>query len=115
MGPIRLQVEHMSLVDVVKDATALADTHARHGRVDVTVAIPDEESGAGSRQFPHPSRGSVHDLSYNTFEAMNSSGYGPHRGDRLPEGEGTIARRTPSRRAIGPGRRHRAIGPGPAA
>ena len=33
--PIRLQVEHMSLVDVIKDAIALADTHAPRGEVDV--------------------------------------------------------------------------------
>ena len=33
--PIRLQVEHMSLVDVIKDAIALADTHAPRGNVDV--------------------------------------------------------------------------------
>ena len=38
--PIRLQVEHMSLLDVIKDAIALADTHAPRGKVDVALTFP---------------------------------------------------------------------------
>jgi nitrogen fixation/metabolism regulation signal transduction histidine kinase len=38
--PIRLQVERMSLADVIKDAIALAGTHAPRGDVKVDVSIP---------------------------------------------------------------------------
>ena len=85
--PIRLQVEHMSLVDVIKDATALADTHAPRGKVDVTVAIPDDL--ARIQGDPHQLRQLFTNLLINAFEAMSGRGLVRIVATELPEEEGT--------------------------
>jgi len=70
--PIRLQVEHMSLLDVIKDAIALADTHAPRGKVDVTLAIPGDL--ATIQGDPHQLRQLFTNLLINAFEAMSGRG-----------------------------------------
>jgi signal transduction histidine kinase len=85
--PIRLQVEHMSLVDVIKDATALADTHAPRGKVDVMVAIPDDL--ARIQGDPHQLRQLFTNLLINAFEAMSGRGSVRIEATELPEEEGT--------------------------
>jgi signal transduction histidine kinase len=83
--PIRLQVEHMSLVDVIKDATALADTHAPRGNVDVRVNIP---VGLATIQGdPHQLRQLFTNLLINAFEAMNGKGAVRIDATELPEEE----------------------------
>ena len=70
--PIRLQVEHMSLLDVIKDAIALADTHAPRGNVNVALTIPGDL--ATIQGDPHQLRQLFTNLLINAFEAMNGRG-----------------------------------------
>jgi len=83
--PIRLQVEHMSLLDVIKDAIALADTHAPRGKVDVKLAIPDDL--ATIQGDPHQLRQLFTNLLINAFEAMNGRGAVRIEATELPEEE----------------------------
>ena len=83
--PIRLQVEHMSLLDVIKDAIALADTHAPRGNVDVVLAIPDDL--ATIQGDPHQLRQLFTNLLINAFEAMNGRGSVRIEATELPEEE----------------------------
>jgi signal transduction histidine kinase len=83
--PIRLQVEHMSLVDVIKDAIALADTHAPRGNVDVGVNIPADL--ANIQGDPHQLRQLFTNLLINAFEAMNGKGTVRIDATELPEEE----------------------------
>jgi signal transduction histidine kinase len=70
--PIRLQVERMSLVDVIKDAVALAESHAPRGNVNVDVSVPE---GISTIQGdPHQIRQLFTNLLTNAFEAMNGRG-----------------------------------------
>jgi signal transduction histidine kinase len=83
--PIRLQVERMSLVDVIKDAIALADTHAPKGNVRVDMTIP---SGLATIQGdPHQLRQLFTNLLTNAFEAMNGQGSVRIDATELPEEE----------------------------
>jgi signal transduction histidine kinase len=81
--PIRLQVERMSLVDVIKDAIALADTHAPRGNVRVDVAIPADL--ATIQGDPHQLRQLFTNLLTNAFEAMNGRGSVRIDATELPE------------------------------
>ena len=83
--PIRLQVEHMSLLDVITDAIALADTHAPRGQVDVTLAIPGDL--ATIQGDPHQLRQLFTNLLINAFEAMNGRGSVRIDATELPEEE----------------------------
>jgi two-component system nitrogen regulation sensor histidine kinase GlnL len=70
--PIRLQVERMSLVDVIRDAIALAESHVRRGEVKVSVAVP--ANIATIQGDPHQLRQLFTNLLTNAFEAMNGKG-----------------------------------------
>jgi signal transduction histidine kinase len=83
--PIRLQVEHMSLLAVIKDAIALADTHAPKGNVDVALTIPDDL--ATIQGDPHQLRQLFTNLLINAFEAMNGRGAVRIDATELPEEE----------------------------
>jgi signal transduction histidine kinase len=83
--PIRLQVEHMSLADVIKDAIALADTHAPRGNVNVEVVIPEDL--ATIQGDPHQLRQLFTNLLTNAFEAMSGRGHVRLEATELPEEE----------------------------
>ena len=40
--PIRLQVEHVTLADVVRDAISMAESHVPRGAIKVAVNVPDD-------------------------------------------------------------------------
>jgi signal transduction histidine kinase len=82
--PIRLQVEHMSLLDVISDAVALAEAHATRGNVRVDVSVPDSLSIQGD---PHQVRQVFTNLLINAFEAMNGQGLVRIEAIELPEEE----------------------------
>jgi signal transduction histidine kinase len=81
--PIRLQVERMSLVDVIKDAIALAEGHAPRGNVRVDVAVPADL--ATIEGDPHQLRQLFTNLLTNAFEAMNGRGSVRIDATQLPE------------------------------
>jgi signal transduction histidine kinase len=83
--PIRLQVEHMSLVDVIRDAISLADTHAPRGNADVIVEIPGDL--ATIQGDPHQLRQLFTNLLINAFEAMGGRGAVRIAATELPEEE----------------------------
>ena len=83
--PIRLQVEHMSLTDVIRDAIALADKHAPRGGVDVTLVIPEHLPTI--QGDPHQLRQLFTNLVINAFEAMNGKGGVKIVAIELPEEE----------------------------
>jgi signal transduction histidine kinase len=86
--PIRLQVEHMSLLDVIKDAIALADTYAPRGKVDVALNIPGDL--AAIQGDPHQLRQLFTNVLINAFEAMNGRGSVRIDATELPEEEATM-------------------------
>jgi two-component system nitrogen regulation sensor histidine kinase GlnL len=80
--PIRLQVEHMSLVEVINDAVALAERHAPRGKVHVQLAVPEALSIQGD---PHQVRQVFTNLLINAFEAMSGRGFVRIDAAELPE------------------------------
>ncbi len=69
--PIRLQVERISLTDVVRDAISMADSHASRGDVRVNVTVPDVRGLQGD---PHQLRQLFTNLLTNAFEALGGKG-----------------------------------------
>jgi len=70
--PIRLEVEDVSLSDVITDAIAMAESHERRGAAQVTVDVP--ESLRPIQGDPHQLRQIFRNLLTNAFEAMNGTG-----------------------------------------
>jgi signal transduction histidine kinase len=70
--PIRLQVEHILLTDVIQDAISLAESHAPRGRVHVSVDL--SEGLAPIQGDPHQLRQLFTNLLINAFEALNGRG-----------------------------------------
>jgi two-component system nitrogen regulation sensor histidine kinase GlnL len=70
--PIRLQVERISLSDVVRDAIATAESHVPRGGVDVGVRL--NESLPPIQGDPHQLRQLFTNLLTNAFEAMGGTG-----------------------------------------
>jgi signal transduction histidine kinase len=70
--PIRLELENVSLADVISDAMAMADSHERRGGATVTVDVP--ESLRPIQGDPHQLRQIFTNLLTNAFEAMNGAG-----------------------------------------
>ena len=66
--PIRLQVEHIALADVVRDAISLAESHVAKGQVQVRVSLPDDLPPI--QGDPHQLRQIFTNLVTNAFEAM---------------------------------------------
>jgi len=70
--PIRLEVENVSLSDVIRDAMTMAESHERRGAVQVNVELP--ESLRPIQGDPHQLRQIFTNLLTNAFEAMNGMG-----------------------------------------
>jgi signal transduction histidine kinase len=70
--PIRLQVEHVAVAEVIRDAVSMADSHVRRGRIEVAVAVPDELPFM--QGDPHQLRQIFTNLLTNAFEAMDGRG-----------------------------------------
>jgi signal transduction histidine kinase len=70
--PIRLELENVSVSDVISDAIAIADSHERRGGAAITVDVP--ESLRAIQGDPHQLRQIFTNLLTNAFEAMNGSG-----------------------------------------
>jgi signal transduction histidine kinase len=71
--PIRLQVERISLSDVVRDAISMAESHVPRGEVRVEVVLP--EHLAPIQGDPHQLRQLFTNLFTNAFEAMTGKGH----------------------------------------
>ena len=71
--PIRLQLERTSLVDVVRDAILMAESHVHRGDVLVEVALPEDL--APVHGDPHQLRQLFTNLVTNAFEAMGGTGH----------------------------------------
>ena len=70
--PIRLQVEHISLAEVIQDAISLSESHAPRGHVGVEVAVP--ENLARIQGDPLQLRQLFTNLLTNAFEALSGRG-----------------------------------------
>lgn len=70
--PIRLQVERISLADVIRDAVAMSETHAPRGGVAVRVSLPQDLPCI--QGDPHQLRQIFINLLTNAFEAMGGRG-----------------------------------------
>jgi len=70
--PIRLQVERISLSDVVRDAISMAESHVPRGDVRVEVVLPEDL--APIQGDPHQLRQLFTNLFTNAFEAMTGKG-----------------------------------------
>jgi signal transduction histidine kinase len=85
--PIRLQVEHTTVADAVQGAIQLADTKARRGNVQVSVAIPEGLPQIQADQ--HQLTQVFTNLLMNAYEAMDGSGYVSITASRLRVEDGT--------------------------
>jgi two-component system nitrogen regulation sensor histidine kinase GlnL len=70
--PIRLQVERISLSDVVRDAISMAESHVPRGEVRVELVLPEDL--APIQGDPHQLRQLFTNLFTNAFEAMTGKG-----------------------------------------
>ncbi len=70
--PIRLQVERISLADVVRDAISMAESHVPRGRVRLVLDLPEDLSPI--QGDPHQIRQIFTNLLTNAFEAMGGTG-----------------------------------------
>jgi signal transduction histidine kinase len=71
--PIRLQVERVSLADVVHDAITMAESHVPRGKVHLAVEL--REDLAPIQGDPHQLRQLFTNLLTNAFEALNGVGH----------------------------------------
>ena len=69
--PIRLQVERISLADVVRDAISMAESHVPRGEVQLAVELPEDL--APIQGDPHQLRQLFTNLLTNAFEAMTAT------------------------------------------
>ena len=83
--PIRLQVERISLNDVVRDAISMAESHVPRGEVRVEVAVPEDL--APIQGDPHQLRQLFTNLFTNAFEAMTGKGLVRLAAQQLPAEE----------------------------
>ena len=70
--PIRLQVEHIAIGDIVRDAVSMADSHVRRGGIQVALSVPDDLPFI--QGDPHQLRQIFTNLLTNAFEAMEGRG-----------------------------------------
>jgi len=70
--PIRLEVENISVADVISDAIGIAEKHEKRGGVRLAVNVP--ESLRPIQGDPHQLRQIFTNLLTNAFEAMSGSG-----------------------------------------
>jgi signal transduction histidine kinase len=70
--PIRLQVEHISIADVIRDAISLSEGHVPRGNVGLEVSLPGDL--APIQGDPYQLRQIFTNLLTNAFEALNGRG-----------------------------------------
>ena len=70
--PLRLQVEDVSVADVVRDAVTMAESHSQKGKIEIRVDVP--ESLRPIQGDPHQLRQIFTNFVTNAFEAMNGAG-----------------------------------------
>jgi signal transduction histidine kinase len=70
--PIRLQVERISLADVVRDAISMAESHVPRGKVQLALDLPEDL--APIQGDPHQLRQLFTNLLTNAFEALGGVG-----------------------------------------
>lgn len=70
--PIRLEVDHVGLASVVRDAISMAESHVPRGAIDVSVSMPDDLPDI--QGDPHQIRQIFTNLLTNAFEAMEGRG-----------------------------------------
>jgi two-component system nitrogen regulation sensor histidine kinase GlnL len=70
--PIRLQVERISLADVVRDAISLAEGHVPRGKVQLALDLPEDLPPI--QGDPHQLRQLFTNLLTNAFEALGGAG-----------------------------------------
>jgi signal transduction histidine kinase len=70
--PIRLQVERISLADVVRDAISMAESHVPRGKVQLALDLPEDL--APIQGDPHQLRQLFTNLLTNAFEALGGAG-----------------------------------------
>ena len=70
--PLRLQVEDVSVADVVRDAITMAESHSQKGHIQIRVGVP--ESLRPIQGDPHQLRQIFTNFVTNAFEAMNGTG-----------------------------------------
>ncbi len=87
--PIRLQVEHIALPDVIRDAIGMAESHVRRGEVTVSVALPADLPPI--QGDPHQLRQLFTNLLTNAFEALTGRGAVAITALQLPEEESSAA------------------------
>jgi signal transduction histidine kinase len=87
--PIRLQVERISLSDVVRDAVSMAESHVPRGDVRVEVVLPEDL--APIQGDPHQLRQLFTNLFTNAFEAMTGKGHVRLVAQQLPGEEDATA------------------------
>ena len=85
--PIRLQVEHIALADVIRDAIGMAESHVPRGDVTVKVALPADL--ASIQGDPHQLRQLFTNLLTNAFEALTGRGSVAINALQLAEDEST--------------------------
>lgn len=87
--PIRLQVERVSLLDVLRDAVSMAESHVPRGQVQVTMELGDELPPI--QGDPHQLRQIFTNLMTNAFEALGGAGQVRVAATQLPAEEETTA------------------------
>ena len=70
--PIRLQVERISLSDVVRDAMSMAESHVARGETEIATRLPEDLPPL--QGDPHQLRQLFTNLLTNAFEALNGAG-----------------------------------------
>ncbi len=89
--PIRLQVERVSLADVVRDAISMAESHIARGQVQIQVVLPEDL--APIQGDPHQLRQLFTNLLTNAFEALGGTGLVAHRGQAAAGRRRAVGRR----------------------
>jgi PAS domain S-box-containing protein len=80
--PIRLQVEHITLAGVVRDAISMAESHVSRGAIDVETSLPNDLPFI--QGDPHQLRQIFTNLLTNAFEAMEGKGQVTISATQLP-------------------------------
>ena len=70
--PIRLQIERITLTDIVRDAVSMAESHVPRGTIEMVSRVPEELPPI--QGDPHQLRQLFTNLLTNAFEALNGSG-----------------------------------------
>jgi signal transduction histidine kinase len=92
--PIRLQVERISLADVVRDAMSMAESHVPRGQVQLALDLPEDL--APIQGDPHQLRQLFTNLLTNAFEALGGVGSVRLQAEQLSNDEETGSTEAPA-------------------